>query len=443
MANIFLNADQVASQYSSQEGPLQYKRMPSLEINGQDVKHFLNISNNNTNNTLNTNNHEPNGFLGDFQPSLFFNSSQKLTNLTNFDLNSEERRYNLPRDSYSNFTALHPLPSIATMSDSHHGLNNLHSNAFNNHDLQQTSPPIATFAPNYSLYEENDHNSYLLQNGLAMSNNFHSSQTEGHLQQHPLHSHSQILPQVAPQHESPENNNNNNNSVFSNNNPHNPYIPSNGSFILPSLDGLYNKKFEHDFSMVPNTPFNALYDNNNHLLLQNNQSNNTNNNDSDKNNSGNNNQYQSASSTNMHCLSSSSSSNDTDPNDCGEKLNTREVALQIGSELKRYSIPQSVFAQQVLCRSQGTLSDLLRNPKPWSKLKSGRETFRRMWKWLQEPEYQRLATLRMIGKMSSESPLCHFQKFILFSSIMDLKNVDFNLISSLYTNCYFIFRLLI
>ncbi|ESO07800.1 hypothetical protein HELRODRAFT_131179, partial [Helobdella robusta] len=84
-----------------------------------------------------------------------------------------------------------------------------------------------------------------------------------------------------------------------------------------------------------------------------------------------------------------------------EKLNTREVALQIGSELKRYSIPQSVFAQQVLCRSQGTLSDLLRNPKPWSKLKSGRETFRRMWKWLQEPEYQRLATLRMIGKMTS------------------------------------------
>ena len=89
----------------------------------------------------------------------------------------------------------------------------------------------------------------------------------------------------------------------------------------------------------------------------------------------------------------------TDSQD-GEEINTKEVAQRIGSELKRYSIPQSVFAQQVLCRSQGTLSDLLRNPKPWSKLKSGRETFRRMWKWLQEPEYQRMATLRMIGKMS-------------------------------------------
>ncbi|VDK60595.1 unnamed protein product, partial [Gongylonema pulchrum] len=48
-------------------------------------------------------------------------------------------------------------------------------------------------------------------------------------------------------------------------------------------------------------------------------------------------------------------------------------------------------------RSQGTLSDLLRNPKPWSKLKSGRETFRRMAKWLQEPELQRMAALRLAG----------------------------------------------
>ena len=83
-------------------------------------------------------------------------------------------------------------------------------------------------------------------------------------------------------------------------------------------------------------------------------------------------------------------------------MNTREVAQKIGTELKRYSIPQAVFAQQVLCRSQGTLSDLLRNPKPWSKLKSGRETFRRMWKWLQEPEYQRMSTLRLAGRLTGK-----------------------------------------
>ena len=81
-----------------------------------------------------------------------------------------------------------------------------------------------------------------------------------------------------------------------------------------------------------------------------------------------------------------------------EEINTKELAQRISSELKRYSIPQAVFAQRVLCRSQGTLSDLLRNPKPWSKLKSGRETFRRMWKWLQEPEFQRMSALRLAGE---------------------------------------------
>ncbi|XP_037948785.1 homeobox protein onecut [Teleopsis dalmanni] len=84
-------------------------------------------------------------------------------------------------------------------------------------------------------------------------------------------------------------------------------------------------------------------------------------------------------------------------NNCSEmeEINTKELAQRISAELKRYSIPQAIFAQRVLCRSQGTLSDLLRNPKPWSKLKSGRETFRRMFKWLQEPEFQRMSALRM------------------------------------------------
>jgi len=82
---------------------------------------------------------------------------------------------------------------------------------------------------------------------------------------------------------------------------------------------------------------------------------------------------------------------------CNEEINTRDLAETISNELKRYSIPQAVFAQHILCRSQGTLSDLLRNPKPWNKLKSGRETFRRMWKWLQEPEFQRISTLKLMG----------------------------------------------
>lgn len=90
-------------------------------------------------------------------------------------------------------------------------------------------------------------------------------------------------------------------------------------------------------------------------------------------------------------------SNSSNAQSEGEEINTKELAQRISAELKRYSIPQAIFAQRVLCRSQGTLSDLLRNPKPWSKLKSGRETFRRMAKWLQEPEFQRMSALRLAG----------------------------------------------
>ncbi|XP_061471199.1 one cut domain family member 2 isoform X2 [Rhineura floridana] len=103
----------------------------------------------------------------------------------------------------------------------------------------------------------------------------------------------------------------------------------------------------------------------------------------------------------------SSSSGGTQVNNSGqlEEINTKEVAQRITAELKRYSIPQAIFAQRVLCRSQGTLSDLLRNPKPWSKLKSGRETFRRMWKWLQEPEFQRMSALRLAAcKRKEQEP---------------------------------------
>ena len=96
---------------------------------------------------------------------------------------------------------------------------------------------------------------------------------------------------------------------------------------------------------------------------------------------------------------------------CSEEISTRDVALRVSSELKRYSIPQAVFAQRILGRSQGTLSDLLRNPKPWSKLKSGRETFRRMWKWLQEPEYQRMAALRA-GELSNVCCSTDFGSFV-------------------------------
>ena len=86
-----------------------------------------------------------------------------------------------------------------------------------------------------------------------------------------------------------------------------------------------------------------------------------------------------------------------------EEVDTVDVAERVSLELRRFNIPQALFAQTVLSRSQGTLSELLRNPKPWAKMKTGRETYIRMLQWLREPEAERLAVLRRAGYL-----LCTF-----------------------------------
>lgn len=87
-----------------------------------------------------------------------------------------------------------------------------------------------------------------------------------------------------------------------------------------------------------------------------------------------------------------------------EYVDTRDIAEKVSTELKKYNISQVAFAQTILGRSQGTLSDLLRNPKPWAKLKSGRETFCRMWKWLQVPESERMAPFKMVSNLNLQKP---------------------------------------
>ncbi|KAH7727219.1 CUT domain containing protein [Aphelenchoides avenae] len=83
-------------------------------------------------------------------------------------------------------------------------------------------------------------------------------------------------------------------------------------------------------------------------------------------------------------------------------IDTKDLCKRVAYELKQHSIPQAIFAERILC--QGTLSDLLRNPKPWNRLKSGRETFRRMYNWLQQPLHIRLSILDMYkGPMGSSS----------------------------------------
>lgn len=89
-----------------------------------------------------------------------------------------------------------------------------------------------------------------------------------------------------------------------------------------------------------------------------------------------------------------------------EYVDTRDIAEKVSTELKKYNISQVAFAQTILGRSQGTLSDLLRNPKPWAKLKSGRETFCRMWKWLQVPESERMAPFKGAGISKNGKTFC-------------------------------------
>ncbi|UMM40803.1 hypothetical protein L5515_017315 [Caenorhabditis briggsae] len=86
-----------------------------------------------------------------------------------------------------------------------------------------------------------------------------------------------------------------------------------------------------------------------------------------------------------------------------EEIDTKDVAMRIVNELKTHHIPQKTFAERILCRSQGTLSDLLRKPKPWNMLKSGQETFRRMHKWLQQPLTARLSILDMSTEEAAEA----------------------------------------
>lgn len=76
-------------------------------------------------------------------------------------------------------------------------------------------------------------------------------------------------------------------------------------------------------------------------------------------------------------------------------IDTADLAERILFELKQYSIPQTLFAERILCRSQGTLSDLLRNPRPWNEMKSGKDTYRRMFNWLQQPLHIRLSILNL------------------------------------------------
>lgn len=67
-------------------------------------------------------------------------------------------------------------------------------------------------------------------------------------------------------------------------------------------------------------------------------------------------------------------------------LDTSEIARQTKDMLLKCAISQRSFGQNVLGLSQGSVSDLLTRPKPWSMLTNkGREPFIRMKLFLENP----------------------------------------------------------
>ncbi|KAG7270289.1 hypothetical protein CRUP_037513 [Coryphaenoides rupestris] len=79
----------------------------------------------------------------------------------------------------------------------------------------------------------------------------------------------------------------------------------------------------------------------------------------------------------------------------GEDMDTGEIARQVKEQLIKHNIGQRVFGHYVLGLSQGSVSEILARPKPWSKLTiRGKEPFHKMRQFLADE--QNILALRSI-----------------------------------------------
>ncbi|KAM9452290.1 homeobox protein cut-like 1 isoform 3-T3 [Salvelinus alpinus] len=86
-----------------------------------------------------------------------------------------------------------------------------------------------------------------------------------------------------------------------------------------------------------------------------------------------------------------------------EDMETTEIARQIKEQLIKHNIGQRVFGHYVLGLSQGSVSEILARPKPWSKLTiRGKEPFHKMRQFLSDE--QNILALRSIQGRQRESP---------------------------------------
>ncbi|XP_041733809.2 homeobox protein cut-like 1 isoform X3 [Coregonus clupeaformis] len=87
----------------------------------------------------------------------------------------------------------------------------------------------------------------------------------------------------------------------------------------------------------------------------------------------------------------------------GEDMDTSEIARQIKEQLIKHNIGQRVFGHYVLGLSQGSVSEILARPKPWSKLTiRGKEPFHKMRQFLSDE--QNILALRSIQGRQREGP---------------------------------------
>lgn len=84
-------------------------------------------------------------------------------------------------------------------------------------------------------------------------------------------------------------------------------------------------------------------------------------------------------------------------------MDTSEIARQVKEQLIKHNIGQRIFGHYVLGLSQGSVSEILARPKPWSKLTiRGKEPFHKMRQFLSDE--QNILALRSIqGRQRGET----------------------------------------
>ncbi|NXL63921.1 CUX2 protein, partial [Chordeiles acutipennis] len=87
------------------------------------------------------------------------------------------------------------------------------------------------------------------------------------------------------------------------------------------------------------------------------------------------------------------------------EVDTLELTRQVKEKLAKNGICQRIFGEKVLGLSQGSVSDMLSRPKPWSKLtQKGREPFIRMQLWLTDQLGQGISQQPTPSQASASEP---------------------------------------